>query len=228
MVNENIISRKKDLLEGIEYALKGYKCSIRETESDISIQFGQEIVVGIAVEENGYSIYNISDEWAKETTYFVETNDDGTKFYYLDSIDECVGEIERLAEVEAKNVVQPIINDGTLLSVFRSIEDQYPELEFSRVNAKGEKVTRAVYIYPKHTSGKGKVIFEIWNLKNPSEYDLYIKREYMTETEYEESEKERPNKTSGKRGVIKRVFETDKELIDFMIPKLNLVVKNKY
>ena len=224
-MNENILARKKDLLVGIEYALKGYKCSIRETESDISIQFGKDIVIGVAVEENGYSIYNISDEWAKETTYFVETDDDGTKFYYLDSIDECVGEIERLAEVETKKIVLPIVNDGTLLSVFRSIEDQYPDLEFSRVNAKGEKVKQAVYIYPKHSSGKGKVIFEIWNLKNPSEYDLYIKREYMTEAEYAESENERPNKTSGKRGVIKRVFETEQELIDFMIPRLNKVTK---
>ena len=224
-MNENILARKKDLLVGIEYALKGYKCSIRETENDISIQFGKDIVIGVAVEENGYSIYNISDEWAKETTYFVETDDDGTKFYYLDSIDECVGEIERLAEVETKKIILPIVNDGTLLSAFRSIEDQYPDLVFSRVNAKGKEVKKAVYIYPKNAAGKGKVIFEIWNLKNPREYSLFMKREYLTNAEYEESKRESPKDTTGKRGVIKRVFETEQELIDFMILRLNKVAR---
>lgn len=222
-MNENILARKKDLLEGIEGVLKGYKCSIKEIGSDISIQFGNDSVIGVAVEENVYCIYNISDEWAKETTYACDKEEDGTICYYLDSIDECIGELERLADMEAKKKVKPIINDGALLSVFRSIEDQYPELKFSRINAKGEEVKRAVYIYPKNASGKGKVIFEIWSLKNAEEYDLYMKREYMTDDEYAESSEKRPHRTTGQRGVIKRVFETEQELIDFMIPRLNRV-----
>ena len=47
----------------------------------------------------------------------------------------------------------------------------------------------------------------------------------MTEAEYAESQKERPNKTSGKRGVIKRVFKTEQELIDFMIPRLDKITE---
>lgn len=222
-MNENILARKKDLLEGIEGVLKGYKCSIKEIGSDISIQFGNDSVIGVAVEENVYCIYNISDEWAKETTYACDKEEDGTICYYLDSIDECIGELERLADMEAKKKVKPIINDGALLSVFRSVEDQYPALEFSRVNAKNKEVNKAVYIYPKNASGKGKVIFEIWNQRNPSEYVLFMKREYMTDAEYEESKRESPKDTSGKRGVIKRVFETEQELVDFMIPRLNMV-----
>ena len=223
MINENILARKKDLLEGVEYALKGYNCSIKDSGSNISIQFGKDLVIGLAVEENGYCIYNVSNEWAEETTYCCETEEDGTRIYYLESRDECIGEIQRIADFETKNIVLPIINDGTLLSVFRSIEDQYPDLEFSRVNAKGEKVKKAVYIYPKYASGKGKVIFEIWNLKHANEYDLYMKREYMTDDEYAESSDKRPHRTSGQRGVIKRVFETEQELIAFMIPRLNKV-----
>ena len=222
MISENILARKKDLLEGIAYALKGYKCSIKESGSDISIQFGKDIVIGVAVEENGYCIYNISDEWAEETTYHCEKEEDGTRYYYLDYIDECVAEIARIADVEIKKVVQPIINDGTLLSVFRSIEDQYPALKFSKINAKNKEVNKAVYIYPNNASGKGKVIFEIWNLNNPSEYALFMKREYMTDDEYSESKRESPNRTSGKRGVIKRNFETEQELIDFIVPRLNM------
>ena len=225
MINENVLVRKKDLLEGIEYALKGYKCSIIENGSDIKVRFSKDIEIGLAVEENGYRIYNISEDWAEKTTYFCEKDINGIRYYYLDSIDECIGEMERIAEVEIKNVVVPIVNDGTLLSVFRSVEDRYLELEFSKTNAKGKEVNRAVYIYPKNASGKGKVIFEIWNLKKPSEYSLFIKREYMTDDEYEESKRESPKDTTGKRGVIKRTFKTDQELLDFMINKLNLATQ---
>ena len=118
MTSENIYVRKKDLLEGIEFALKGYHCSIKESERDISIQFGKDVIIGVAVEETGYCIYNVSDDWAAETTYFCEKEEDGTVFYYLDSIDECIGEIARIAAVESKKTIIPIINDGTLISIF--------------------------------------------------------------------------------------------------------------
>ena len=220
-MNENILARKKDLLVGIEYALKGYKCSIRETESGISIQFGKDILIGVAVEESGYSIYNISDEWAKETTYFVDTDDDGTKFYYLDSIDECVGEIERLAEVETKKISLPIINDGTLLSVFRSIEGQFSEFIFTNKNAKGETENRAVYIYLKSANRKHNVIFEIWRKPKVAAIDLYIKREFMTNEEYDESSRTY-GKTTATRGRITRYFKSDQELIDYVTSRLSI------
>lgn len=222
MINENIIVRKKDLLESVSHILKGYKCSVKESENGVSVQFSKDVVIELAVEKNGYCIFNVSDEWTKETTYYCEKEDE-IWLYYLDSIDECIGEIQRIAEMETKKAVTPIINDGTLLSVFKSIEDQYLELEFSKTNAKGKDVNKAVYIYPKNASGKGKVIFEIWNLKNPNEYSLFMKREYMTDAEYEESKLENPKDTTGKRGVIKRIFGTEQELINFMISKLNLV-----
>lgn len=221
MINDNIIARKKDLLEEIEYTLKGYTYSIKESGSDIRIQFAKDSLIGVSVKENGYCIYNISAEWAEKTTYLINKEEDGTRYYYLDSIDECIGEIERIATLEIAKMTKPIVDDGTLLSVFQSIEDQYSELKFSKINAKGEEKDKAVYIYPKNASGKGKVIFEIWKLKTESEYDLYMKREYMTDDEYSESQQKRPNRTTGKRGVIKRVFITNQELIDFMTSRLD-------
>lgn len=125
MISENINARKKDLLESIEYVLKNYSCSILENGNAISIQFSNDKVIGIAVEANGYCIYNVSDEWAEKTTYLCEKEEDGTWYYNLGSIDECIGEIKRIAESNAKTTFKSIINDGTLLSVFRSIEDEY-------------------------------------------------------------------------------------------------------
>lgn len=222
MISENINARKKDLLESIEYVLKNYSCSILENGNAISIQFSNDKVIGIAVEANGYCIYNVSDEWAEKTTYLCEKEEDGTWYYNLGSIDECIGEIKRIAESNAKTTFKSIINDGTLLSVFRSIEDEYIELTFSNTNAKNQEEKRAVYIYPKNASGKGKVVFEIWKLKKKGEYDLYIKKKYMTDDEYAESKCQRPRRTTGTRGVITRVFESDQDLIDFMIPRLNM------
>ena len=222
MISENIIARKQDLLESVEYVLKNYSCSIMENENAISIQFSKDKVIGIAVEANGYCIYNVSDEWAEKTTYLCEKEEDGIWYYNLGSIDECIGELERIAKLETQTAVKPIINDGTLLSVFHSIEDEYPELTFSKINAKNQEEKRAVYIYPKNASGKGRVIFEIWKKPRAGKYDLYIKREFLTNEEHQESWKNY-SKTSNTRGMITRIFNTDQELLDFMIPRLNMV-----
>ena len=224
MINENVLARKKDLLEGIEYALKGYKCSIRANDSDIKVRFSKDIEIGLSVEENGYRIYNISEDWAGKTTYFCEKDLDGIRYYYLDSIDECIGEIERIADVEIKKVIVPIVNDGTLLSVFGTIKDQYPEFIFTNINAKGEKENRAVYIYNQNASRKHNVAFEIWRKPKVEAIDLYIKREFMTNEEYEESSRTY-GKTTATRGRITRYFKSNQELIDFMVNKLNLATK---
>ena len=221
MMNESIAARKNDLLESIRRVLKGYKCSIKESENGISVQFSNDIVIGLYVEESGYCIYNVSDKWAKETTYYCDKEDDGTIFYYLDCIDECIGEIGRIAKIENKNTTKPVVNDGTLLSVFSSIEDQYPEFIFTNVNAKDDKEKNAVYIYSQNMSRRNNVIFEIWLRPREGAVHLYIKREFLTDAEYEESSRTY-GKTSATRGRISRRFKSDQELLDFMIPKLNM------
>ena len=118
--------------------------------------------------------------------------------------------------METKKVALPIVNDGTLLSVFHSLEDQFPEFIFTNKNAKGETENRAVYIYLQSANRKHNVIFEIWRKPRVAAIDLYIKREFMTNEEYEESSRTY-GKTTATRGRITRYFKSDQELIDFVI-----------
>lgn len=221
MINDNILVRKNDLLESVEHILKGYDFSINDSGDAISVQFAKDIVIGVAVEENGYCIYNISDEWAEKTTYLCNIEEDGTRYYYLDSIDECIGELERIASFENTRKTTLVVDEGTLLSVFHLIENQYLDFVFTNINAKNKAEKDAVYIYSKNSDRRNNVIFEIWRKPRKEKYTLFIKKKFMTNEEWIEAQSS--YRTTKKRGEITRVFNTAQELIDFMIVKLNLV-----
>ena len=60
------------------------------------------MVCGVSVEEEVYKIFNVTTEWSQKTSYHCDPASDGTWFYYLDTSDECIGEVQRLVLFEAQ------------------------------------------------------------------------------------------------------------------------------
>ncbi len=110
-LSENILFRREDLAAGIKGALKAIPVTVNEKGRNVTVEFQALLVSGVSVEDEGYKIFNASSEWADKTTYLCEESNDGTRFYYLETIDECIGEIQRLVMFEAqKGKRQPSIN----------------------------------------------------------------------------------------------------------------------
>lgn len=65
----------------------------------VTVEFQDLLISGVSVEDEGYKIFNVSSEWAEKTTYLCEEAKDGTCFYYLETIDECIGEMQRLVRL---------------------------------------------------------------------------------------------------------------------------------
>lgn len=99
---ESIILRRDDLKEGVAFELKSIPVVVSAKERNVLVNFQELLICGISVEDEGYWIFNASSEWADKTTYLCEETNDGTWKYYLETIDECIGETKRLVMFEAQ------------------------------------------------------------------------------------------------------------------------------
>jgi hypothetical protein len=68
----------------------------------LTVHFQEILISGVTVEDEGYLIFNASSEWADKTTYLCNESEDGTWLYYLESIDECIGEMQRRVMFEVQ------------------------------------------------------------------------------------------------------------------------------
>ena len=107
-----------------------------------------------------------------------------------------------------------------IISYFSILKESYPDFEFTNANARGDEQIKAVYIFLKKYPRKRNVLFEIWHLFDETKFDLYIKRDLLSDEEYNES-LNNWSKTSETRGRITRLFVYQDDLIEFLIPKLN-------
>lgn len=101
-IPENVLIRREDLFTGIKYVLKAVPVVVNENGRNVTVHFQEMLISGITVEDEGYKIFNVSPDWRDTTTYLCEEAEDGTWFYYLESIDECIGEMQRLVMFEAQ------------------------------------------------------------------------------------------------------------------------------
>ncbi len=99
---ESILLRRNDLKESLEEVLKAIPVTVSTKERDVLINFQELLICGVVVEDETYKIYNASSDWADKTTYLCEESEDGTWHYYLETIDECIGECQRLVMFEAQ------------------------------------------------------------------------------------------------------------------------------
>lgn len=102
------------------------------------------------------------------------------------------------------------------------LQKELKEIYMTNINIKGEEHRRAVYFIHKDnvSNRRGNVILEVWETKEDGVFDLYFKREFLNEKEYEEAKKH--YRTTSGRGVIKRNF-TDMELVRYIKEKLSRV-----
>lgn len=110
---ENILYRRDELFGGVKGVLKAIPVTVATEKSAVTVKFQELLICGINVEAEAYKIYNVSSEWADQTSYLCEESEDETWHYYLETIDECIGETQRLVMFEAqkgKKKPEPVLN----------------------------------------------------------------------------------------------------------------------
>lgn len=139
---ECILLRRDDLENGIKNVLRSIPVVVGTEESAVTVKFQELFICGINVEEEAYKIYNASADWAKQTSYLCEDSGDGTWHYYLETIDECIGETQRLVMFEAQN--------GNKKSVSATISFKY-QIEKEELNIpnnwKGDPRTKFINVF---------------------------------------------------------------------------------
>ena len=114
--------RLNDLFIGVKNTLKSIPVTISADKNIVYVSFQELLVCGISVEEEVYKIFNATSDWAQKTTYHCDKANDGTWFYYLETIDECIGEVKRLVlfeEINRKNKISEAVPVGMTSSQHR-------------------------------------------------------------------------------------------------------------
>ena len=99
---EAILLRREDIADWLKSDLKGAPIDVKEAGRDVRVEFQGVLICGIHIEDEGYKIYNASSEWKEKTTYRCEEAEDGTWFYYVETSDEAIGQVELLFKFEAQ------------------------------------------------------------------------------------------------------------------------------
>jgi len=103
-MSESILLRRNDLKESLEGALKSIPVTVTVENKKVLINFQELLICGVSVEDETYQIYNVSSDWEEKTTYRCEENGDGSWYYYLETIDECIGECKRFVAFEVQKI----------------------------------------------------------------------------------------------------------------------------
>ncbi|WP_462361500.1 hypothetical protein [Parvimonas micra] len=84
-------------------ALREVSVHVSKDNNVVEVQ-GQELLIcGISVEENVYKIFTVNTDWSHKTSYYCDSEKYGNCFYYyLETIDECIGEVQRFVKFEAQ------------------------------------------------------------------------------------------------------------------------------
>jgi hypothetical protein len=107
------------------------------------------------------------------------------------------------------------------IDYFRPIFDRYPDLVFTNIDAKGKRMPRTVWIHPNDRPRLGNVFIEVWQHKD--RFDFVLKKSIMSEEEIEEAAKRGKKSTTAYRGTISRCLTYREELLDYLIPKLDMI-----
>lgn len=101
-VVDTINQRLNNLFDAVKNDLKEFSVHVSKDNNVVKVQ-GQELLIcGISVDEKVYKIFYETTEWSHKTSYYCDSAKDGTWFYYLETIDECIGEVHRFVMFEAQ------------------------------------------------------------------------------------------------------------------------------
>lgn len=101
-LSDDILTRRNDLADGLKMSLKRIPVDVFVENADVKILFLGSLVCGVEVMPEAYKVYGISSEWVDCTHVLCQKDKDETWHSFMDSIDDCIGEITRFVEFEAK------------------------------------------------------------------------------------------------------------------------------
>ncbi len=101
-IPDEIHYRRDNLAEGLKTVFSDLPFGVVTKDSNVLVNFQEIQICGVSIEEETYRIFGISSEWADTTKCLCEESEDGTWYCFLDTIDECIGECQRLVMFEAK------------------------------------------------------------------------------------------------------------------------------
>ena len=112
-----------------------------------------------------------------------------------------------------------ILSSDTVLDYFAEIKNEYPNLEFTNIDAKEVAQRRCVYIFRKDISRNGHVLLEIWMNRGAAFFTIWAKRALLTEDENKEIDQTHEG-ASLTRGKLERKFTYAEDLISYVKEKL--------
>lgn len=94
--------RVNNLVNGLKDAFKGTPMEVGAEADNVFVKFMQQLITSVDVLDECYRINNVTLDWTKQTSYHCEEVGDGTWYYFVDTMDECLGECQRLVIFEAR------------------------------------------------------------------------------------------------------------------------------
>lgn len=94
--------RVNNLVNGLKDTFKGTPMEVGTEGENVFVKFLQQLITSVDVLDECYKINNVSIEWSKQTSYHCDEAGDGSWYYFVDTMDECLGECKRLVIFEAK------------------------------------------------------------------------------------------------------------------------------
>lgn len=94
--------RLNNLFDGVKNALKEVSVHVTNYNNVVEVKRQEFLICGISVDEKVYKIFYVNTKWSHKTSYHCVSTADGTWFYYLETIDECIGEVQRFVKFEAQ------------------------------------------------------------------------------------------------------------------------------
>lgn len=101
-VKKDILQKRDDLINSLFQILDGFQVDVKCEANNVSLYFKDIVVCRIEVGEGTYRFFDISEEWADNTRCLCLKNEGGGRYYYVDDIEDCIGECERLVKFEEK------------------------------------------------------------------------------------------------------------------------------
>jgi hypothetical protein len=172
-LSNNVLNKRNDLVEWLKRILKNTHVSVETKEENIFVRLRGKLICIVSVEDNTYKIYNVSNEWEDETTYHCEKFGDETLLYYLDSIDECIGEVQRLVKYETSNITSDKKRHKKMVEqIIDDLSKENPAITYYTDNKIDTPVylngERVMHIYYRKNDVR------IYVYTNTRQYDIYL------------------------------------------------------
>ena len=133
----------KNLMNGLKVNVESPLISITADDNKVTVRYYGKLLCEICVLDNAYRIAGVSEKWAGTTSYHCGEFQDFGLYYYVDSMDECIGEVERLCAFEKEEEMKlKNLNQLKEMMSVKSFENAYQhfieQADKNAISGKGE------------------------------------------------------------------------------------------